>query len=115
MVVGAIRGEVLQIKNLSHADADHGITIQCQGWLATSDSFGRTSQPQVSAQIAAMSARRIQSAVSNLSLALSRPHSRPITGAEAAFHVPVRTMTNRRALSQHPDRGTFSSSAVPIP
>src|SRR3981189_957500 len=24
MVVGAVRGEVLQIKNLSHADADHG-------------------------------------------------------------------------------------------
>ncbi len=42
-----------------------GITTQCQGWLATLDSFGRTSQPQVSAQIAAMSVRRIQSAVSN--------------------------------------------------
>src|SRR5665213_4256517 len=31
-----------------------GITTQCQGWKASLVSFGRTSQPQVSVQIAAI-------------------------------------------------------------
>ena len=31
-----------------------GITTQCQGWFASVVSFGRTSTPQVSVQIAAI-------------------------------------------------------------
>ena len=32
-----------------------GITTQCHGWFASLVSFGRTSQPQVSVMIAAIS------------------------------------------------------------
>jgi hypothetical protein len=32
-----------------------GMTTQCQGWLTSLDSLGRTSMPQVSEQIAAIS------------------------------------------------------------
>ena len=32
-----------------------GMTTQCHGWFAASVSFGRTSQPQASVQIAATS------------------------------------------------------------
>ena len=49
-----------------------GITTQCQGWLASSHSFGRTSQPQVSVQIAAISLPWIHSAVSK-----ARPGASP--------------------------------------
>ena len=49
-----------------------GITTQCQGWLASVVSLGRTSQPQVSQQIAAISFSKIQSAVSK-----ARPGASP--------------------------------------
>src|SRR3972149_3391333 len=54
-----------------------GITIQCQGWKASVLSFGRTSQPQVSQQIAAICLRWIHSAVSKRS-----------PGASPAAYVP---------------------------
>ena len=41
-----------------------GMMIQCQGWNASVLSFGRTSQPQVSKQIAAISFLWIYSQVS---------------------------------------------------
>ena len=68
-----------------------GMTTQCQGCDAAFVSLGRTSQPQVSAQIAAISVLRIHSAVSKRSPgALPPAYLFPIClrGLKAALHVP---------------------------
>ena len=51
-----------------------GMVIQCQGWLISgSDSFGRTSHPQVSLASAASSVRLIHSSVSKENPGASPP------------------------------------------
>ena len=54
-VLGTILGQFLEIEDFAHAQAHGRDHDPCQGWLASLVSFGRTSTPQVSLQIAAIS------------------------------------------------------------
>jgi len=51
---GRRNGDLFEL-NFGTALATYTITTQCQGWLASLVSFGRTSTPQVSVQMAAIS------------------------------------------------------------
>src|SRR5882762_3265316 len=89
MVVGAVRGEVLQIKNLTHADADHGDHNPVPG-LAGNVRFiwPNLAAPGIRADRGDVSAAYPVGGLKPEAWRFPARVAAPITGAEAAFHVP---------------------------
>ena len=91
--------------------------IQCQGWNASVLSFGRTSQPQVSKQIAAISFLWIHSQVSKRSPGASPAAYEPQSPLARHYSIwPVRTITKSPRRTSTPCFFAHaSSSALPTP
>src|ERR1700693_5623111 len=88
MVVRAVRGEVLQIKNFTHADADHGEDNPMPG-LAGNVRFIRPNlaAPGIRADRGDVRAANPVGSLKSEPRRVAARIAAPITGAEAAFHV----------------------------
>src|SRR5260370_15167920 len=88
MVVRAVRGEVLQIKNLSHADADHGDHNPVPG-LAGNVRFiwPNLAAPGIRADRGDVRAANPVGGLKSEPRRVAARIAAPFTAAEAAFHM----------------------------
>src|SRR6266446_1510177 len=89
MVVGAVRGEVLQIKNLAHADANHGDHNPVPG-LAGNVRFiwPNLAAPGIRADRGDVRAANPVGGLKSEPRRVAARIAAPFTGTEAAFHMP---------------------------
>ena len=92
-----------------------GMVAQCSGWLSSSVSFGRTSMPQVSVQMVAISFSAIQAQVANARPGAGPPAYVPHSPRARRSSIwPVRTMQKSPRCTSTPCACAVASRSATV-